>query len=97
MQQKMYYLAEDTVWKQYGLRDFSLSPHLCIPMICGLVSSHQLIIDSCAYAPDNLISLSYSMPAFSANLFGLFIMRRVKIDRDFVKIFLFLDHIAQPQ
>ena len=33
---------------------------------------HHLIIDSCASPSDNLISISYSMPAFSANSFGLF-------------------------
>ena len=35
---------------------------------------HQLIIDSCASASDKLLSLSYSMPALSANSFGLFIL-----------------------
>ena len=34
----------------------------------------ELIIDSCASPSDNFISLSYSMPAFSANSFGLFIV-----------------------
>ena len=34
--------------------------------------SHQLIIDSSASPSDNIISLSYSMPPFSANLFALF-------------------------
>ena len=35
--------------------------------------SHQLIVELCAYPSYNLISLSYSMPVFSANLFGLFL------------------------
>ena len=34
--------------------------------------SHQLIVELCTSPSDNLISLSYLMPAFSANLFGLF-------------------------
>ena len=34
----------------------------------------QLIIDYCASPSDNLISLSYSMPAFSENSFGLFLI-----------------------
>ena len=33
-----------------------------------------IVIELCAYPSDNLISLSYSMPVFSANLFGLFLM-----------------------
>ena len=37
-----------------------------------LASADQLIIDSCASSSDTLISLSYLMPAFSANSFGLF-------------------------
>ena len=36
-----------------------------------LAEPDQLIIDSRTSPSDNLISLSYSMPAFSANLFGL--------------------------
>ena len=35
-------------------------------------SSCQLIVESCASPSINLISLSYSMVVFSANLFGLF-------------------------
>ena len=35
-------------------------------------SSRQLIVESCASPSNNLISLSYSMPVFSANLFGPF-------------------------
>ena len=37
-----------------------------------LTTPDQLIIESCVCPSDNLISLSYSMPAFSVNLFGLF-------------------------
>ena len=36
------------------------------------VNSHQLIVESYASPSNNLISLSYSMPVFSAILFGLF-------------------------
>ena len=34
--------------------------------------SHQLIFELSAAPSDNLASLSYSMPAFSANLLGVF-------------------------
>ena len=36
--------------------------------------SRQLIAKSCASPSNNLISLSYSMPVFSANLFGFFVL-----------------------
>ena len=36
--------------------------------------SHQPIVELCASPSDNLISLSYSMPVFSANSFGLFFL-----------------------
>ena len=38
----------------------------------------NLIISSCASPSDNLTSLSYSMPAFSANSFGLISLRNWK-------------------
>ena len=38
------------------------------------VSWRQLIVESCASPSNNLISLSYAMPVFSANLFGLFLI-----------------------
>ena len=34
---------------------------------------------SCAFPSDNLISLSYSMPPFSANLFGLFYKKLISL------------------
>ena len=36
---------------------------------------HQLMIDSCSSPSGNLLSLSYSMPVFRANLFGLFFFK----------------------
>ena len=44
-----------------------------------LAELDQLIIDSCASPSDSLISLSYSMPDFSANLFGLFFLKFFKL------------------
>ena len=42
--------------------------------------SIQLIVKLYASPSDNLISLSYSMPVFSANLFGLFLLLTRKVD-----------------
>ena len=44
------------------------------PGLSAPVSSLQFIIKSCASPSNNLISLSYLMPVFSANLFRLFSM-----------------------
>ena len=48
----------------------SLIPILVLILVPILVPI--FIFDSCAFPSDNLISLSYSMAAFSANLFGFF-------------------------
>ena len=40
------------------------------------VGSRQLIVESCSSTSNNLISLSYLMPVFSANLFGPFLKRK---------------------
>ena len=42
------------------------------------VISLQFIVESCTSPSNNLISLSYSMPVFSVNLFGLFQLRLYK-------------------
>ena len=41
------------------------------------INSRQLIVESCASHSNNLISFSYSMPVFSANLVGLFFYKKI--------------------
>ena len=63
----------------YLFSSFCLSFYFCyLGSFCIFFSGliffllRQLIFESCASPSDNLISLIYSMPVFSANLFGLF-------------------------
>ena len=45
-----------------------------------MIIRRQFIVESCASPSNNLISLSYSMPVFSANLFRLFAPTTFKIE-----------------
>ena len=51
---------------------FCLRFFLYCQLLPACATSHQLIVESCASPFNNLISLDYSMPVFSANSFGLF-------------------------
>ena len=50
---------------------------------CLLEELDGLIIDSNSSNSENLISLSYSMPPFSVNLFGLFLIPNIKMNTFF--------------
>ena len=58
----------------------AFSPNqLYIHSLSVLTSVVHLIVESCAFPPNNLISLSYSLPVFSANSFMLFFHYQYKM------------------
>ena len=67
------YICESSSLLFFFLCLFSFASFFfCIFFRLSGVSWHQIIVESCASPSNNLISLRYPMPVFSANSFGLF-------------------------